>query len=78
MIAAAANTAAIRGTTSGKWAMSATELQKYGSAILGTSYACAYFTWMHNTDYYGRSAIKSAMADLSAKARSHAKTSCRQ
>jgi hypothetical protein len=68
----------IRGTRSGKWAMSATELRKYGTAILGQSYACAYFNWQHNTDYYGRSAIKSAMADLSAKARSHAKSSCRQ
>ena len=68
----------IRGTKSGKWAMSATELRKYGSALLSPSYPCAFFNWQYDTQYYGRSAIKSAMADLSAKARSHAKTSCRQ
>jgi hypothetical protein len=68
----------IRGTKSGKWAMSASELRNYGSTLLGQSYACAYFNWQHNTDYYERSAIKSAMSDLSTKARSHTKTSCRQ
>ena len=37
-----------------------------------------FFNWTHDVQYYGRSDIKSAMADLSAKARAHAKTSCRQ
>ena len=68
----------IRGWTSGKWAMSASEIRNYGSAMLGQSYACAFFNWTHDTDYYGRSDIKSAMADVSSKARSHEKTSCRQ
>jgi hypothetical protein len=68
----------IRGSRSGKWSMSASEIRKYGSAMLGQSYACAFFSWQHNTEYYGRSDIKSAMADVSAKARSHVKTSCRQ
>jgi hypothetical protein len=68
----------IRGWTSGKWAMSASEIRNYGSAMLGPSYVCGHFMWTHDTEYYGRSDIKSAMADISAKARSHAKTSCRQ
>jgi hypothetical protein len=68
----------IRGTTSGKWSMSASELRKYGSAMLGEAYACAFFNWNHDTGYYGRSDVKSAMAELSSKARAHAKTSCRQ
>ncbi len=68
----------IRGFTRGRWAMSASEIRKYGSALLGQSYACAFFNWTHDLDYYGRSDIKSAMGDVSAKARSHAKTSCRQ
>jgi hypothetical protein len=68
----------IRGRTSGKWAMSASEIRNYGGAILGQSYVCAHFNWTHDSDYYGRSDIKDAMADVSAKARSHAKTSCRQ
>ncbi len=68
----------IRGSRPGQWSMSASEIRKYGSAMLGESYACAFFNWQHDTEYYGRSDIKSAMADVSAKARSHAKTSCRQ
>ena len=68
----------IRGYTSGKWAMSASEIRSYGTALLSQSYVCGFFSWSHNTDYYGRSDIKSAMADMSAKAKQHAKTRCRQ
>jgi hypothetical protein len=68
----------IPGWTKGQYAMSASEIRSYGTALLDQSYACGFFLWMHDTDYYGRSDIKSAMADLSAKAKSHAKTSCRQ
>lgn len=68
----------IRGWSGGKWAMSASELRKYGSAMLGQSHACAFFNWQHDLKYYGRSDIKSALADLSAKAKAHAKTACRQ
>jgi hypothetical protein len=68
----------IRGFTPGRWAMSASEIRNYGSAMLGQSHACAFFNWTHDTGYYGRSDIKSAMTEVSAKARSHAKTSCRQ
>lgn len=68
----------IPGLTSGQYAMSATELRTYGTALLNQSYACAFYMWTHNTTYYGRTDIKAAMADLSSKARLHAKTSCRQ
>ncbi len=68
----------IRGESSGRWAMSASEVRSYGNALLGESYACAFFNWHHVPNYYGRSDIKSAMSDVSAKARNHAKTSCRQ
>jgi hypothetical protein len=68
----------LRGTSSGKWAMSASELRSYGAAMMGDSYACAFYMWTHDLSYYGRSDIRSAMADLSAKARAHARTSCRQ
>ena len=68
----------IRGTRSGQWSMSATEIRSYGSAMLGNSLACGFFNWQHDTDYFDRSDIRKAMADVSAKARAHAKTSCRQ
>jgi hypothetical protein len=58
--------------------MSASEIRTLGAAVLNQSYACAFFNWAYKDTYYGRSDIKSAMADLSAKARVHAKTSCRQ
>jgi hypothetical protein len=68
----------IGGWTKGKYAMSATEIRNIGYALLSEGLACGLFNWTHSTDYYGRSTIKSAMADVSARARSHAKTSCRQ
>jgi hypothetical protein len=68
----------IPGWTSGRFGMSASELRNYGTTLLNQSYACGFFMWMHDANYYGRSDMKSAMADLSAMARSHAKTSCKQ
>jgi hypothetical protein len=71
-------TSRIAGTTRGKYAMSATEIRTYGSALLGQSYACGFFNWMFDSRYYGRSDIRSAMSDMSSRARSHVKSSCRQ
>jgi hypothetical protein len=68
----------LRGTQPNTWAMSAAELRKYGSALLSPSYVCAFSMWRYSASYYGRADVKSAMADLSAKAKSHARTSCRQ
>jgi hypothetical protein len=58
--------------------MSATELRTYGSALLAASYVCAFSMWRYSDTYYGRADVKSAMSDLSAKAKAHVKTSCRQ
>jgi hypothetical protein len=68
----------IPGWTKGRHAMSANELRSYGTTLLNQSYSCGFFMWMYDGKYYGRSDMKSAMADLSAKARSHARTSCKQ
>jgi hypothetical protein len=68
----------IAGFTRGKYAMSASEIRTYGTALLNQSYACAFYNWMYDASYYGRSDIKSAMADMSAKARNHGQTSCKQ
>jgi hypothetical protein len=62
----------------GDWSMSASEIRNYGYAMLSQDYACAFFSWQHDTDYYNVSSVKSAMADVSSRARQHAKTSCRQ
>jgi hypothetical protein len=70
-------TSGIPGWKTGRWAMSATELRTYGTALLNQTYACGFYMWMHNTTYYGRADIKSAMTELSTKAKAHVKTSCR-
>ncbi|MEO7476045.1 MAG: hypothetical protein ABIY46_12000 [Gemmatimonadales bacterium] len=61
-----------------KWAMSANELRTYGSALLSQSYVCGFAMWKYSATYYDRADVKSAMTDLSAQARTHARTSCRQ
>ena len=68
----------IAGYTRGKYAMSASEIRTYGTALLGQTYVCGFYNWMYDASYYGRSDIKSAMADVSAKARAHQRTSCKQ
>ncbi|HUR96262.1 MAG TPA: hypothetical protein VMY76_16905 [Gemmatimonadales bacterium] len=67
----------IRGISGGS-AMSANEIKSYGTALLDQSYACAFYNWMYDSGYYGRTDIKSAMAAMSTKAQSHQRTACRQ
>ena len=68
----------IHGPGGGKYSMSAAELRSYGGALLDEPYTCGLLMWMYNPGYFGRSDIQAAMADVSAKARSHVKTSCQQ
>jgi hypothetical protein len=68
----------IRGTKSGKYSMSGSELRSYGTTILDLTYACAFVMWEHKPTYYDRTEIASAMSALSLKAKAHVKTSCRQ
>ncbi|MBA2457870.1 MAG: hypothetical protein H0V43_02805, partial [Gemmatimonadales bacterium] len=59
----------IPGYTPGKYAMSASEIRSVGTAMLGPSHACAFIMFTHDLTYFNRSNIKSAMADVSAKAK---------
>jgi hypothetical protein len=68
----------IRGVSAGKWSMSAAEVRSYGSALLGQSYSCAFYSWTYVGAYYNRTDIKGAFSDLSSQARSHPRTSCQQ
>lgn len=71
----------VPGWSKGKYAMSAAEIRSYGTALLGEGYACGFFNWTYQffgPTYYARSDIKSALADISSKARAHVRTSCRQ
>jgi hypothetical protein len=71
-------TSGIPGTYGGRWAMSASEVRSYGSAMLTEAYICGFTMWKYTPEYYSRPDIQSAMADLSILARNHATTSCRQ
>lgn len=66
-----------RGTKGVKYAMSARQLRSWGSILLQETQACAWFNWRHDSRYYGRSDIKSAMKYLSSKLKSRPRTSCR-
>jgi hypothetical protein len=70
----------VRGWIKTRWAMSASEIRTYGTALLNQTYACGFYNWSyqyHGPTYYARTDIKSAMAALSLKAKAHARTSCR-
>ncbi|HEX2249317.1 MAG TPA: hypothetical protein VHH32_03165 [Gemmatimonadales bacterium] len=69
----------VRGWIRTKWAMSASEIRTYGTALLNQTYACGFYNWTyqyHGPTYYARTDIKSAMAALSLKAKAHVRTSC--
>jgi hypothetical protein len=71
----------VAGWTRGRYAMSATEIRNYGTALLNQTYTCGFYNWMYEDfgpAYYARTDIKSAMTDLSNKAKAHIRTSCRQ
>ena len=40
----------IAGYSRGKYAMSASEIRTYGTALLSQSYACAFFNWMYDAE----------------------------
>jgi hypothetical protein len=67
----------LRGYYDGRYSMNASELEAWGSVLLSNSYPCAFINWKYDSRYMGRSDIKSAMAKLSQKARTHATKSCR-
>ena len=74
-------TSGVAGYMKGKWAMSPTEIRSYGTALLNQSYVCGFISWTYlymGASYFQRPAINTALTELSNKAKSHIKTSCRQ
>lgn len=74
---AGGNSSGLRGYYSGRYAMSASQLRSWGSAMLADSYPCAFLSWAYNSKYLSRSDIKSAKTYLAGKARSKSSKSCR-
>ena len=67
----------IPGTTDGKFAMSASQLRNWGSALVAHSRVCGLLLSRYDERYFGRSDVKDAVGVLGQKARTHAATSCR-
>jgi hypothetical protein len=57
--------------------MTANEVESWGSALLSSSYPCAFISWQYNSTYLSGSGIRSAMAALRRKAENRRFKSCR-
>jgi hypothetical protein len=67
----------IKGTNSGSYAMSASQVKSWGAALMANPQACAMLSWRYSSTYFGRSDIKSANSYLGYKAKNRSRTSCR-
>jgi hypothetical protein len=67
----------LAGTTRGRLAMSASQLESWGSALVAHSRVCGLVLSRYDEGYFGRSDVKTAVAALRDEARARAATSCR-
>lgn len=57
--------------------MTASEVEQWGSALLSSSYPCAFINWKYTSDYMNSSGVRSAMSSLRRKAENRSSKSCR-
>ena len=57
--------------------MTASEVENWGSALLSSSYPCAFNNWEYQSDYFSSSGIRSAMSALRRKAENRSNKSCK-
>jgi hypothetical protein len=67
-----------KGKTRGQYAMSGSEILKYGSALLDEGYACAFLMWRYDSKFFKQRDVRAAMNALSEKAKNHPAQSCSQ
>jgi hypothetical protein len=67
----------MRGGNPNGTAMNASEVENFGSALLSSSYPCAFLSYQYNSSYLSNSSIKSAMDMLRRKAENRSTRSCR-
>lgn len=67
----------LRGGTPNRTKMTARQVQSYGSALLSSSYPCAFVSWQYNDAYLSNRSMKSAMKSLRQKAEGRSSRSCR-
>ncbi len=58
-------------------AMTASQVETWGSRLLAHSYPCAFLSWQYNAEYLSRPGIRDAMRVLRAKAQNRASKNCR-
>ena len=56
--------------------MTPSQLKTYGSALLKSSYPCAFISWQYRSTYMSRSDVKDAMSYLRSKANNIPRKSC--
>ncbi len=57
--------------------MTASQVKQYGSALLSSTYPCAFLSWKYDDRYLSSSSMKETMNHLRQKARSRSPKSCR-
>lgn len=57
--------------------MTPSQVKEWGSALLGSSYPCAFLSWTYSSKYLGSSSMMDAMKTLRGKAQSRSSKSCR-
>jgi hypothetical protein len=67
----------LRGGSPNRTAMSASEVERYGTALLSSSYPCAFISWKYSSGYLSSSSMRSAMQMLSNRAENRGFRSCR-
>jgi len=67
----------LNGGTPNGTRMTANEVEAWGSALLSSSYPCAFIMWQHNSDYLSSTSIGSALDALRRKAENRSSKSCR-
>jgi hypothetical protein len=67
----------LKGGTPNGTQMSASEIESFGSALLSSSYPCAFISWQYNSSYLSSSSVKSAMDALRRKAQNRGSKACR-
>jgi hypothetical protein len=67
----------INGGTPNGSRMTANEVEAWGSALLSSSYPCAFINWQYSSDYLSSAGVGSAMDALRRKAENRSSRSCR-
>jgi hypothetical protein len=57
--------------------MTPSQVKSWGSALLSSSYPCAFLSWTYNSTYLNTSGIQDAMSYLRNKAENRSSRSCR-